>query len=222
MKIICFLLISLEVVASELIQNPGSNLSTKDIGTSYIYPESKPLNIVLIHHYNPSLTPSIALRTKQPINSPLGSYQESYLVINRPLSDQGQSLLLRPHYWLTRNQQGGNLNINVQAKVMNLSGNTLLDGNHNVHVHDHICSPSNMPLNLSLEPGSSHLLYSLVNQEVSTCHWIPTEHQWEKIWEMEFQENKSSTIEEFLSKLIISIPEDPYFTVVKEILNQEK
>ncbi len=203
-----------------LIQNEGSSLRTPTIETNTAYPQAKPLNVVQIHPYNPELTPSISIRVPH-MGSLLESTEgaEKYIVINRPMDGSGP-LLLRPHYWVARNAPQG-LNVQSGVTVIDFAGNKLLDGSHNVHVHDHICSPNNMGLTLSMNENDSHLLYSLVEHngaQALTCHWIPTSDQWEKIWNSEFSNPASKSIDELVIRLSELFPEDLYFGIVREIL----
>ena len=207
-----------------LIQNEGMSLGTPTIATSAVYTEVKPLSTVQIHPYNPELTPSISIRVPHMGSELLASEgAEKYIVINRPVDGSGP-LLLRPHYWVARNAPQG-LNVEAKATVIDFAGNKLLDGSHNVHVHDRVCSPNNMGIRLAMEAGNSHLLYSLVEHngaQALTCHWIPTSEQWEKIWNSEFSNPSSENINELMIRLSSLFPEDLlenlYFQIIREIL----
>jgi hypothetical protein len=222
MKFIIFLLLPFFINASELIQMPGGSLRTPDIAISRIYPEATPLNLVYIHPYNPSHNCVIGVRVRD-IETPFEGRQdvEFFLLINRFMGDSDP--LLRPHYWISR-ETGGIINISANVRVVSAQGGVLLSGSHNVNAHDLVCSPSNMgfPLDMALE--KSHLLYSMVEdmhgKKAVTCHWIPSEPQWEAIWASEFFATPSANTHILLERLSAMFEGDANFEIVRKILER--
>ena len=195
----------------QLIHHSTSNISTNDIKVSYIYPESLPLEIVYIHEYNPIIDKIIAIKCNN-----------YYMIIDRPI---GNELLLRPHYYFGRGLIGNNI-INVNAIVNDHIGNIILDkNNYQLNIHDNVCSPNNMKLDLS-NMDKSLLLCSVVesiDNKISTYHFIPTEDQWSFIYKYIYSDifNKNiTTITELLSILDGSglFKNDILFNDVKALL----
>ncbi len=222
MKFVLFLFLPLFVKGVELVQMPGGSLRTPDVEISRIYPDSNPLNLVYIHSYNPLHNCAIGIKTSE-IESPfeVKTDSEFFLIVNRPITNS-EPLLLRPHYWASKDS-GGIINVNVKVRVVSAQGNVLLDGNHNVNAHDLVCSPSNMGLFLDMAPERSHLLYSEVEMPLGkkaiTCHWIPNEDQWEDIWQSEFLSTPSPNTDILSERVSCMFSGDPHWEIVRKILS---
>ena len=169
---------------------------------------------------------------------------EFFLLIHRPIATG--PMLMRSHYWASKDLPAAavrNVHINMKVQVMNHLGVQLVNVTGDAYAHGApqvVCSPSNMPIALDMREESSHLLYSLAEKvadgkQALTCHWIPTEGQWERIYETEFSMRQPSPEEEvaILEGLIPPLPtasistrmlfekfsflfgEDPFWNIVK-------
>lgn len=180
------------------------SLASPEIGNSSVYSDKAgvgPLEVVHYHPYNPTMPHKvIALKLNdvshlmpESFRSSLSPSTEYFFVIDRPLAFDGEKILLRPHYWMYRGLTGP-FNKNETATVNIFEEEKqLLAGSFSAHVHDYVCSPSNMPLpTLKLGEGvpeESHMLYSLVTtgaRQAATVHWIPQLDQWNVLSEIAF------------------------------------
>lgn len=152
----------------QLTNHTNGSISTSDINVSYIYPNSLPLDVVYIHEYNPIIDKIIAINCNN-----------CYIIIDKPI---GNNLLLRPHYYFGRNLSGNN-KISVIATVNDIYNNNIIltKDNYQIHIHDNVCSPNNMQLNLGVLNNKSYLLSSII-EDIITYHFIPMEDQWSFIY----------------------------------------
>lgn len=156
---------------------PDGSIASHEILNSAVYSDKAgvgPLEVIHYHPYNPTMPHKvIALKLSnashlmpESFRSSLSPSTEYFFVIDRPLVFDKEKILLRPHYWMYRGL-AGKFNKNERAVVNVIEDDKpVLSGIFPVHVHDYVCSPSNMPLpSLKLgedAPDESHMLYSLV------------------------------------------------------------
>jgi hypothetical protein len=202
--------------------HPTSGYATDDIGASEIYSNNAlgvkgPLQVTQIHTYDPALHPVVAFRiAKEQSVLPdfLAAYRDKNfhvsVVIDRPVYDAAQQQCLRPHY-VAYPTATTTSNISQTKQILVHDGTAVkMTGSHNVHVHDNVCSPSNMHmawLDLS-DDNRAYTMMSVVETGSEECaitfHYVPTKQTYEGMMALLTQEESPiATVKDLLSKVLL-------------------
>lgn len=204
-----------------------SGYATDDIDFSEIYSSTAlgtkgPLKVTQIHTYNPALHPVAAFKIpkeRSVLPDFLADYRERsfelFVVIDRPVYDATQPQCLRPHY-VTFPAATTTSNISEVKQVFVHDGSAVkMTGTAGVHVHNNVCSPSNMHmpwLDLSDEKKTYDITSAVQLTPASyaiTFHYVPTQSTYDGIIDLLTREDKPiETVKDLLSKvLLLSVAE---------------